>query len=392
MTAPVVMLVAAEASGDVLGAGLIRALNKILPEVRLVGVGGPKMAAEGVDSAFDINALSIVGFVEGLLAYPKVKAAVKEVVALAERTRPDVAVLIDSFGFTIRAGRALKAACPGITLIKYVGPQVWASRPERAKGLAEVFDHLLAILPFDAPFYEPFGLPVDFVGNPSLATDFAAADPQQTRDAIGAVPNDPILLVLPGSRPSEIARMLPPFEQAVKILKSDRPALHVVVPLADTVAALARPRLAGWSGPIHIVEGEAAKRDAMKAATVALACSGTVTTELALAGAPMVVAYRLGRVTWLIIKRLIRTPYVVLFNIAANAEIAPELLQDQCTGPNLARVIAARLDDPALRARQIAAQNAALELMGRGEPDPSEKAAAIVARYARKTETQSPLS
>lgn len=377
------MLVAAEASGDVLGAGLARALKRILPDVRLVGVGGPKMAAEGIDSPFDINELSIVGLVEGLLAYPKVKARVKDVVALAGRTRPNVAVLIDSFGLTIRVAQALRAADPDIVLVKYVGPQVWASRPKRARVLARTFDHLLAILPFDAPFYAPYGLPVDFVGNPSLATDFSSADPQRTRDAIGAAPGDPILLVLPGSRPGEIARMLPPFEEAVKILKADRPNLHIVVPVADTIADLAKPQLSGWSTRVHVVEGDAAKRDAMKAATVALACSGTVTTELALAGAPMVVGYRMGRLTHAILKRLIRTPYVVLLNIAGKAFIAPELIQDDCTGPKLAKALAARLDDPDLRARQTIAQNAALGVMGRGEPDPADKAAAIVARYAQ---------
>jgi len=390
MTAPVVMLVAAEASGDVLGAGLARALRQILPDVRLVGVGGPKMAVEGIDSPFDINELSIVGLVEGLLAYPKVKARVKDVVALAKRARPKVAVLIDSFGFTIRVAQALRAADPDIVLIKYVGPQVWASRPKRAKALAQVFDHLLAILPFDAPFYEPYGFPVDFVGNPSLATDFSGADPRRTREAIGAAPDDPILLLLPGSRPGEIARMLPPFEEAVKILKADRPKLHIVVAVADTIAEVAKPQLAGWSNRVHIVEGEAAKRDAMKAATVALACSGTVTTELALAGAPMVVGYRMGRLTHAILKRLIRTPFVVLFNIAGQAFIAPELIQDDCTGPKLAEALAARLDDPILRASQVEAQNAALEAMGRGEPDPAAKAAAIVARYAEANSRSDP--
>lgn len=381
MTGPVVMLVAAEASGDVLGAGLARALRKQVPSVRFVGVGGANMAGEGVDSPFDISELSIFGLVEGLVAYRRVMARVRDTVALARREQPQVAVLIDSFGFTSRVAKALRQADPSIKLIKYVGPQVWASRPGRAKALMAAFDHLLAIVPFDAPFYEPYGFPVTFVGNPSLAGDFSKADSQRTRDAIGAEAGDPILLVLPGSRPGEIARMLPPFEQAVSLLKANRPNLHIVVPVAGTVAQTLKTRLAGWSHRVHVVEGDEAKRDAMKAATVALACSGTVTTELAMAGAPMVVGYRVGRLTHAILKQIIKTPWVVLFNIAAKRFIAPELIQYDCTGPKLAAAVAARLDDPALRARQIADQNDALDAMGRDAPDPAEKAAAVVAGY-----------
>ena len=158
-------------------------------------------------------------------------------------------------------------------------------------------------------------------------------------------------------------------------LKETRPNLHVVVPAAPTVAEMVRTRIAGWRHRAHVIEGEEGKRDAMKAATVALACSGTVTTELALAGAPMVVAYRLGPVTHAILKRLIRTKYITLFNIAAQAFVAPELVQDDCNGEALAREVALRLDDPALRAEQVAAQYAALDKMGRGGPDPSEAAA-----------------
>lgn len=377
-----VMLVAAEASGDDRGAGLARALKARLGEagVRFVGVGGARMRAEGVDSPFDIADLSIFGLLEGLLAWRKVVRRADETAALAAAAHPDVAVLIDSWGFTLRVAHRLRRQDPALPLVKYVGPQVWASRPGRAKVAARAYDLLLSIHAFDAPAFEAAGLRTVFVGNAALAVDFSRADPARLRKEIGAAPDEPILLVLPGSRPSEIARVLPAFEDAVNRLKAERPGLHVVIPAAPTVAEAVKAQVAGWPHRAYVVEGEGAKLDAMKAATVALACSGTVTTELALAGCPVVVGYRLGPVTHAILKRLIRTRYITLFNIAVQAFVAPEFVQDDCNGPALACAVAERLDDPLLRARQVAAQNEALLKMGRGGPDPNVAAADAVLR------------
>ena len=370
------MLVAAEASGDDRGAGLARALRARLGDgVRFVGVGGERMAAEGVQSPFDIAELSILGLLEGLMAYRKVVARVEDTVALAKREKPDVVVLIDSWGFTLRVAQQLRKLDSKLPLIKYVAPQVWATRPGRAKTLAAAVDHLLSIHVFDAPYFEAEGLPVTFVGNSALTLDFSQADGGRLRAQLGIASQAPVLLVLPGSRPGEISRVLPPFADAVAILKAARPDLEVIIPAAPTVAASVKEQASGWA---HVVEGESAKLDAMKAATVALACSGTVTTELALAGVPIVVGYRLGAMTHAILKRLIRTPYITLFNIAAKDFVAPELVQDDCNGPALAREVALRLDDPALREKQAAAQTAALQKMGRGGPDPSDVAAEAV--------------
>jgi lipid-A-disaccharide synthase len=309
------MLVAAEASGDDRGAGLARALKQRLDAgVRFVGVGGSRMAAEGIASPFDISQLSILGIFEGLLAYRRVMRRVEDTVALAMREKPDVVVLIDSWGFTLRVAQRLKKLDPKLPLIKYVAPQVWATRPGRARTLAASVDHLLSIHVFDAPYFEAEGLPVTFVGNSALSVDFSGADGGRLRRELGIESDAPLLLVLPGSRPGEIARILPPFADAVARLKAERPDLAVVIPAAPTVAQAVRAQASGWA---HVVEGDGAKLDAMKAATVALACSGTVTTELALAGVPMVVGYRLGHVTHAVLKRLIRTPYITLFNIAA---------------------------------------------------------------------------
>ena len=375
------MLVAGEASGDVLGGMLARALRARLGDdgVRFVGVGGEAMAREGLKSAFDIAETSVAGLIEGLAAYPRIVRRADEVARLAATERPDIAVLIDSWGFTLRVARRLRRQDPALPLLKYVGPQVWAMRPGRATTLARTVDRLLAIHSFDVPYFEAAGLPTTFVGNSSLALDFSGADPTRLRHAVGAGPDEPILLVLLGSRPGEVERLSAPFGDAVRRLVADRPNLRVVAPAAETVVDLVRAKLTTWRTRVDVVEGQALKFDAMKAATVAIACSGTVTTELAMAGCPMVVGYRLAEVTYRVAWALLQPPkYITLINIAAGAEVAPELLQHDCTGPKIARVVAERLDDLELRERQIAAQNVALETMGRGGPDPAERAADVV--------------
>jgi len=387
MTRPLtVMLVAAEASGDALGAGLAKALKRRLGDdaVNFVGVGGAKMAAEGVDSPFDIAQLSIIGIVESLRAYPRAMARLKDTLALAQREKPDVAVLIDSWGFNIRLAQALRRQRPDLPLVKYVAPQVWAYRAGRARSLAKAVDFLLSIQPMDKPFFDKTGLESVFVGNSALARDFSKAEPARLRGAIGLSADQPILLVLPGSRPSEIERVMPAFEDAVRRLKADRPNLAVVVPAASTVADAVKARVAGWPFRAHVIEDEALKDDAMVAGTVALACSGTVTTELALAGCPMVVGYRTGAVTYGLLKMLFKPRWVTLFNIAAGKAVAPEYLQKALQGQALAKAIAVRLDDADLRARQIAEQSAALERMGRGMPDPSEATAEALLAFLAK--------
>lgn len=374
-----ILLVAAEASGDQLGAGLAQALRTRLGDrLRLSGVGGARMTGEGIESPFDITPLSILGLFEGLRAYPTVVRLADETAALAERERPHVAVLIDSWGFSLRVAQRIRRRSPETLIVKYVGPQVWATRPGRARTLARSVDHLLAIHSFDAPHFEAAGLPTTFVGSPALARSFTHADPAGLRQRIGASPDDLILLVAPGSRPAEVARLAEPFGDALHRLRSARPGLRIVVPVAATVTDAVHRAAAAWPADVRLIEDGPEKDDAMVAADLALACSGTFTTELALAGCPMVVAYRLGALTHLALQRLIRTPYVTLFNIAAGRFVAPELIQADCTGPDLAAAVEVRLADPALRARQRRDQFEALDRMGRGLPDPSEAAADAV--------------
>lgn len=375
-----VMLVAAEASGDALGAGLAQALRARLgDDVAFVGVGGPRMAAEGVVSPFDIAELSILGWIEGLRAYGKVKRRVAEAAALAERERPDAVVLIDSWGFTIRVAQAIRAARPDVPLIKYVGPQVWASRPGRARTLAGAVDHLLALYGFDAPWFEREGLATTVVGASALHIDMAHADGAAFRARRGIAADAKLLLVLPGSRPSEIARMTPVYEETVRKLKAIDPALEIAVIAAGTVAGDVAGRIATWPFRVHLVD-EAEKYDAMRAADVALATSGTVSTELALAGAPMVIAYKIDGLSYQLMKRMVTAKYITLFNVAADDQIAPEYIQHEATPALLASAVGRLLSDPEMAEAQARRQTAALDLMGRGGPDPSELAADAVLR------------
>ncbi len=375
-----IMLVAAEASGDALGAGLARALRARLGQgVSFVGIGGPRMAAEGVVSPFDIAELSILGWIEGLRAYRTVRRRAAETAALAAREQPDAVVLIDSWGFTIRVAEAIRAARPDVPLIKYVGPQVWASRPGRARTLARAVDHLLALYSFDAPWFEREGLPTTVVGSSALHVDMGGADGAAFRARRGVTPDAKLLLILPGSRPAEIARMTPVYEATVKRLKAQDPSLEVAVVAAGTVSKDVVGRVSAWPFRVHVVD-EAEKYDAMRAATAALATSGTVSTELALAGAPMVIAYKIGGVSYQLMKRLVTAEHITLFNIAAGERIAPEFIQGEASAEKLAAAVGRLLNDPEAAADQARRQTAALDLMGRGGPDPSTLAAEAVLR------------
>jgi lipid-A-disaccharide synthase len=372
------MLVAGEASGDVLGSRLASVLRARLGDdgVRFVGVGGEAMAREGVKSPFDIAETSVLGFLEGLMALPRIVKRANDTAAIAAGEHPDIAVLIDSWGFTLRVAQRLRRADPSLPLIKYVGPQVWATRPGRAKTLAKTVDRLLTIHTFDAPYFERAGLATTFVGATALSLDLSAADPARLRRHVDARDDQVIVLVLPGSRPAEIERLARPFAEALRRLAAERPDRCFVLPAAQTVAA--QVRTVDWGAPVHIVEGDQLKFDAMKAATVALACSGTVTSELGIAGCPFVVAYKTGVVTYVAARLIYLQKFITLINIAAGEAVAPEFIQQDCTGEALAHALSERLDDPELRARQVAKQDATLAKMGRGGPDPAERAADVV--------------
>jgi lipid-A-disaccharide synthase len=382
-----VLLVAVEPSADELGAALAAALRRRLGDrLRLVGVGGPALAAEGLKTLFDPSAMAVVGAFNALAVYPTVLRLARRVGSLAAAERPDAAVLIDAWGFNLRAARAIRAAAPTTTIIKYVAPQVWATRPGRARTLARVADKLLTIHNFDAPWFERAGLSTTFVGNPVLDRDpGVAGDGGGFRTAHGLAEGDELLLLLPGSRAGEARRLKPVFRDLASRLALARPQLRLAIAPADSVAGAVQADIARWPKPPILVRGAASRAGAMKAASLAVACSGTVTTELAMAGCPMIVVYRLDPITYQIARRLIRTPHITLLNVAAGRAIAPERIQGACRGAVLEADVVRLLDDRRAMAAQIAAQTEALAVMRGGVSRPIEAAAdAVLAQIAER--------
>ncbi len=371
-----VFLVAAESSGDALGADLARALRERDASLDIQGVGGPLMAAQGVESQADITGLAVLGFVDGLLAYARVKAAVSATVAAVLKAKPEVLVLIDSWGFTLRVARGVRAAAPEIKLVKYIGPQVWATRPGRAKTLAAAVDHLICIHDFEAPFYEPFGLACTVCGHPALGR-YKPGDGAALRARQGFTSKEKIILVLPGSRSAEIRRIGPTLWAAAELLDRDRD-VRILTVAANSVREQVTAQV---PAAVRILD-ESEKEDAFAAATVALAASGTVTTEVALQGTPVVVGYKLGWITWAIIRAfLFKSKYASLMNVAADAEVAPEFIQTRCTPENIAAAAAPLLDSEDTREDQIRAQDEALAKMGRGGTPASDIAAETVLKF-----------
>jgi lipid-A-disaccharide synthase len=368
-----IFLVAAESSGDALGADLARVLKERDPTVELAGVGGPLMAEAGVPTQADISGLAILGFIDGFLAFARVKRAVTATVGAILKARPDVVVLIDSWGFTLRVAQGVRAADPNIKLVKYIGPQVWATRPGRAKTLAAAVDHLICIHDFEVPFYAPYGLDCTVCGHPALGR-YKPGDGAALRARQGYKPNEKIILVLPGSRTAEIRRIGPTLWAAGELLDRDRD-VRIIVVAANSVR---QQVLEQAPAAVRILD-EREKEDAFAAATVALAASGTVTTEVALQGTPLVIGYKLGWITWAIARAfLFKSKYATLMNVAADKEVAPEFIQTRCTPENIAAAAAPLLDDPDAREDQVRAQDEALAKMGRGDRPASEFAADAV--------------
>ena len=378
MTPRRVFVVAAEASGDKLGAGLIQALRRRQPETKISGVGGHLMLAEGVHSPFDISDLSVFGLVEGLKAYPRVVQRVEDTVAHARAFDPDVVVLIDSWGFTLRVAKAVRKAGSRARIVKYIGPQVWASRPGRAKTLAQTVDHLICIYEIETPYYAPYGLPCTVCGNPVANAAARQGDGASFRRDHAIAPDAPLLLALFGSRPAEINRLGGIFVETISRLQKQIAGLRVATFVAPTVRELMTPIIARVPGLIAVTD-DSKKEDLFNATTAALACSGSVTTELALQCAPMVVTYRVGAITWFIARNfLFHGKHVTLLNIAAGKGIVPEFLQHDCASEKLVPAMAALLTNETLRTEQVRAQNSALEVMGRGKTPAAEIAAGVV--------------
>lgn len=380
---PLIYLIAGEPSGDLLGARLMAALKAATGgQIRFTGIGGELMAAEGLQSLFPIGELAIMGLVEVLPHIRNIRRRLGQTVAAVEAARPDALVTIDAPGFTLRVSRRLKGR--GIPLIHYVAPSVWAWKPWRARQVAQYLDHLIALLPFEPSYFEKHGLATTFAGHP--AVEAATLSPQEGTAfrRTQEIPQEaPLLCVLPGSRRAEVARMAPVFGQTLALMSGRRPELHAVVPTVSAVEDMVRQAVRSWPVPTRVIVDADAKYRAFAASDLALATSGTVAVELAVAGLPAVIAYRVNPLSAFIARRLIKVEYVSLPNLVLDRELQPELLQERCQPQNLAETLERLLDDPAARQRQLDGCASVARQLGLGGPAPSRRAAEAVLSVIR---------
>jgi lipid-A-disaccharide synthase len=373
------MLVCGEPSGDQLGGQLMAALKAIVGNnAKTTGVGGRAMAAQGLQTLFPLDDTAVMGLSEVVPKIPIILRRVREVCDVALATRPDAVVLIDSPDFTHRIARRLKRLDPSLRTIDYVAPQVWASRSYRARAMARNFDLALALLPFEPPFFEKYGLRTVFVGHPVIERAKMMTGGAELRTRLGIAADAPLLVVLPGSRTSEIRFILPVFRAAVAEIAKRVPGLVTVLPTVPHVSARVREGTRDWPAPLHIIEGDAEKYAAFNAADAALAASGTVTTELALARTPMVVAYRVGRITYALAKPLFFMPWFTLVNLLLQRRAVPEFLQGAATPHALADEVVRLLTDKNAAEAQRADLDQAAKLLGQGEEAPSLRAARAI--------------
>lgn len=364
-----VFLVAAEDSGDAIGADVIDALRAMQPDIRISGIGGERMKSRGAHTEVDMSGLAVLGLIEGLKAYDRVKKAVEDCAHVIAKADPESVVLIDSWGFMWRLARALKLRGVRAKRIKLIGPQVWATRPGRARVLAQWVDHLLCIHPFEQPFYVQWGLPTTVIGNPALHR-LPKGDGAAFRQRHNIPVDAPVIGLLPGSRNSEMRRVAPTLFDATGQAHRATPGSHVVCMVAPSAAAEVERQAKEQSYPIILIRDEAEKANAYAAMTVAIACSGTVTTELAAQGAAVVTGYRLGWITWALLRAfLFKSKYSSLVNVAANRELIPEFIQTRFRADLIAKSAIDRLHNPAMLEAQRSGQRDAIRIMaGDGKP------------------------
>jgi lipid-A-disaccharide synthase len=389
VTAPHLFLIAGEPSGDLLGGALLEGLQEIRgPALRIEGVGGPAMAAQGMPSLFPMEELSVMGIAEVLPRAPNLLRRIRQTADAIIAARPDALITIDSPDFCLRVARKARAALPDLRIIHYVAPSVWAWRPGRAAKMARHVDHVLALLPFEPPYMEAAGMTCDFVGHPVVSEPQATpAEIADIRADLGIRPDQRLLVALPGSRRGEVSRHAPIFADVIRRLRAESPDLAVIVPAAGAVAGLSAglltPDADGWPRVLDPTGVDAAtsqvrKRAVFAAADVALAVSGTVSLELAAAGTPMVIAYSANPISAWLARRLVRIDTVTLVNLVTDTRTVPEFLLGDCTPDRITPAIRALLDDSAASSAQRTAGARTMELLGRGEDRPGLRAARSV--------------
>ena len=379
-------IVAGEHSGDALGAKLMDVLNdRRRGRIRYVGVGGPEMEARGLVSQFPIADVAVMGLGAILARLPRILRRINRTARAAIIAEPDALIIIDSPEFTHPIARRVRRRLPMVPIIDYVSPSVWAWRPGRARKMRGYIDHVLALLPFEPEAHVRLGgPPCTYVGHPLIErlAWINALDTGPLARRLALAPDTAVLVVLPGSRPSEVKRLMAPFGEALTRLIERGRKFEVIVPVVESVRKLVEHHLPAWPKQPHLVTGEDDKFRAFKLARAALAASGTVTLELALTKTPMVVGYKVDPPMAPLLRLMIKAPSAVLVNLVLGERAIPELLQEYCTPANLASAIAPLIDDSPARARQLAALAQVPGKLQLASGTPSETAANVVLHYA----------
>ncbi len=379
-----IMIIAGEASGDLLGARLMTALKQHATEhLQFSGVFGTQMQEIGGSSLFPMEDLSVMGIAEVLPHIPKILKRLQTAVDHVISTQPDVVITIDSPGFSFRLAKKIKALKNNgklkVVLIHYVAPSVWAWKPKRAAKIALLYDKLLTLLPFEPQYFTPHGLSTTFVGHPLVELELPPLSQNTFRTTHNISPYCHVLALLAGSRKGEIAKLLPVFLETAERLVKRYAGLQVVLPTLPHLVPLLKKLTQHSTLPLHITSDPAEKYAALQTATVALAASGTVSLELALCQTPTVIGYRLNALTAAIVKKVVRVKYVSIINLLLDKPVFPEYLQENCTVENLTNAVQHYLDTPAARdAFQQDCHRALAMLHPEGGISPSEKAAAVV--------------
>lgn len=371
-------LIATESSGDHLGAALMAELRQRFgADAQFVGIGGREMEGEGLATLFPIGDLAIVGLSAVARQLPMLLRRIREATAAVLQARPDILVIIDSPDFTHRVAKRVRKADPSIPIVDYVSPSVWAWRPGRAKAMARYVDHVLALLPFEPEEHRKLGGPAcTYVGHPLIERLATLRPDVQETERRQSPP--PVLVLLPGSRRGEIRNHMAVFGETLAALKERGIVVDAVLPTLPHLSDMVREAAAQWPVVPRIVTGEAEKRAAFRSARAALAKSGTVTLELALAGVPMVTLYRGTAIEAWVARRVVRVPSIILANLVIGENVVPEFHQEECTAANLVPVLRDILGDTAARKRQLEAFAKLDKIMDTGARSPSEIAADVV--------------
>ena len=388
-----VFIVAGEASGDLLGAALMRGLSQLLEEPPVfIGVGGEEMLSEGLSSLFPMHEISIMGISEILSNYMSLRKRIRQTARAVLDEKPDVLITVDLPEFNLRVAERVRKQSH-IPIVHYVAPTVWAWRPKRAAHMAKFVDHVLALFPFEPRYMREAGMSCDFVGHPIAQYPVASeADAAIFREDFD-LSDDPIILCLPGSRRSEVKRLTPIFTQALSAIRERHPNIQFVMPLAPAVAAEVNLILSIFDFKVKVIDprdispalAQSYKRAAFKAADIALAASGTVSLELAANSVPMVIGYDMGWLSRQIIGRMVKTDTVTLVNLVSETRHIQEYIGPKCTASNLAEAI---LDVMRAPNEQIKAMETTLARLGRDEEAPGLRAARSVVGFLNQNGQQ----